>query len=208
MIKMYKYKINEIFYSIQGEGFNVGRPAVFIRFYGCNLKCPFCDTPNLTFNEMTVDEIEERIKQIVPDNKYPMIVLTGGEPLLQLNNNHTLIDKLSNYVIAIETNGTIVPNFEGLNWITVSPKVNSICKIKKANELKLLVNNEGIMHCKNPGECKADYYYLQPCMIKCNNYMRTLRRCLDYIYGFENDLFYNNIEWRLSCQIQKFLKLR
>ena len=74
-------KINEIFYSLQGEGRNTGRAAVFVRFSGCNLKCPFCDTLFSSYREMSNDDIVEAIKQ------YParLVILTGGEPTLQVD---------------------------------------------------------------------------------------------------------------------------
>ena len=99
---MNKKRINDIFYSLQGEGHNTGRAAIFIRFSGCNLKCPFCDTDFSQYEELSDDDIIERIK----DFPSRFVVLTGGEPSLQVDT--PLIDKLHahGYEIAMETNGT------------------------------------------------------------------------------------------------------
>ena len=96
------YRIHEIFYSLQGEGANTGMPAVFVRFSGCNLHCPFCDTDFASYQEMEVEEILDSIEEYPSD----FIVLTGGEPSLQIDN--ALIEALHEHdkVIAIETNGT------------------------------------------------------------------------------------------------------
>ena len=152
-------RINEIFYSLQGEGFFTGTPAVFIRFSGCNLKCPFCDTNHQHGQEMSEDEIAGEAA------KYPAkhVVITGGEPSLQLT--ASLIDKLHECgkFVAIETNGTHnIP--ENIDWITLSPKdtfVNTNTTkviIKHCNELKLVYN--GIQPAPYP-TVHSDYYFLQ-----------------------------------------------
>ncbi|MCM1142149.1 MAG: 7-carboxy-7-deazaguanine synthase QueE, partial [Muribaculum sp.] len=110
-------RINEIFYSLQGEGHFAGTPAVFVRFAGCNLQCPFCDTDFHSFTTMSIDEVMNEIK------KYPArrVVLTGGEPTLQLTAE--FIDRLhrEEFRIHIETNGTkCLP--APVDWLTCSPK--------------------------------------------------------------------------------------
>ena len=123
-------RVNDIFYSLQGEGRNTGRAAIFIRFAGCNLKCPFCDTDFAQYEEMSDEDILNRIKS------YPshFVVLTGGEPSLQVDRQ--LVDLLHKhgYELAMETNGTH-PIVDGIDWITCSPKGNTV--IKRCNELKL-----------------------------------------------------------------------
>ena len=79
-----KYKVNEIFRSVQTEGRNPGRSAVFVRFSGCNLDCPFCDTNHETFAEMTKEQIDDRIEKLSGGNENVLVVFTGGEPTLQL----------------------------------------------------------------------------------------------------------------------------
>jgi len=114
-------KVNNIFYSIQGEGRNIGKPSLFIRFSGCNLKCKFCDTSHQTYKEMTVEEIVEKVKG------HKNIVLTGGEPLLQQDINKLIqqINKLK-IPIEIETNGTIYdPTLINKVHFNVSPKLSN-----------------------------------------------------------------------------------
>ena len=110
-------RVNDIFYSLQGEGRNTGRAAVFVRFSGCNLRCSFCDTDFSSFREMTSDEIIKEISQ------YParFVVLTGGEPTLQVT--AAFVNQLheAGFEVAIETNGTL-PIPENIDWVTVSPK--------------------------------------------------------------------------------------
>ena len=114
---MRNFRVNDIFYSLQGEGHNTGRAAVFVRFSGCNLRCSFCDTDFSAFREMTSDEIIREISE------YParFVVLTGGEPTLQVTED--FVDQLhqAGFEVAIETNGTLpVPG--NIDWVTVSPK--------------------------------------------------------------------------------------
>ena len=113
------YKVNDIFYSLQGEGYNTGRAAVFVRFAGCNLRCPFCDTEFDSFREMTCEEI------VAEMTHYParLAVLTGGEPTLQVD--EAFIDLLHQhgFKVAMESNGTR-PAPQNLDWLTVSPKVS------------------------------------------------------------------------------------
>ena len=118
------YRVNDIFYSLQGEGRNTGRAAVFVRFAGCNLRCPFCDTEFDSFTEMTADDI--LCSHASGPWPYPrsiplMAVLTGGEPTLQVD--EALVDLLHQhgYYVAMESNGTR-PAPRNLDWLTVSPK--------------------------------------------------------------------------------------
>lgn len=150
------YYIKEIFKSIQGEGYNVGKPAVFIRFSGCNLWngrvnekknaiCKFCDTDFLGLNGVNGGkyDISQLVKKVnlIWENSLSFsekfVVLTGGEPMLQVNK--TLIQKLkeSGFRVAIETNGTFEINFH-IDWICVSPKENSLFKLKSGDELKVI----------------------------------------------------------------------
>lgn len=110
-------RVNETFLSLQGEGFFTGTPAFFLRLSGCNLACPFCDTQHQTFTEMTEEEIVGEACRHKPRH----IVITGGEPALQLT--QSLVDKLheAGFFIQVETNGTL-PLPEGIDWVTVSPK--------------------------------------------------------------------------------------
>lgn len=133
-------KVNNIFCSYQGEGFFTGTKAVFIRLAGCNLKCWFCDTNFDLKKDMSEDEIVKEVLSYDTD----LVVITGGEPLLQ--NLKILVKKLweKNKIINIETNGTIaVPNsILSLSWITCSPKPG--WKIKYCDELKVVVDKPDI----------------------------------------------------------------
>ena len=129
-----KYKVNEIFYSLQAEGRNAGTPAVFVRFAGCNLQCPFCDTNHEPFVEMTKDEIEARVKELDPSGE-AIVVITGGEPTLQLTEKEPMFE---NRYTAMETNG-IIKAQRWVKWVTISPKTKlSQAKLANANELKFL----------------------------------------------------------------------
>ena len=110
-------KINEIFYSLQGEGFHTGTPAVFVRFSGCNLKCSFCDTQHESGVMMSDDDIVAEV------SRYPstMVILTGGEPSLWID--EAFVDRLheAGKYVCIETNGTR-PLPANIDWVTCSPK--------------------------------------------------------------------------------------
>jgi 7-carboxy-7-deazaguanine synthase len=148
------YSIKEIFYTLQGEGAHVGRPAVFIRFAGCNLWsghekhrptaiCRFCDTDFVGTDgenggKYSAQELVAKVLSLWPAGKIsPFVVLTGGEPGLQLDKE--LIDRMhqSSMYISIETNGTVdLP--PGLDWVCVSPKSSAPLKILQGDELKLV----------------------------------------------------------------------
>lgn len=114
-------RINEIFSSFQGEGIFTGTPATFLRLSGCNLNCSFCDTIFFDFKEMSVELVRESILQHMKNHNTNLLVITGGEPLLQYEEVKELIDSLD-CMVQIETNGSIkrVP-IEGVNYV-VSPK--------------------------------------------------------------------------------------
>ncbi len=202
-------KINEIFYSLQGEGCHAGRAGVFVRFSGCNLKCPFCDTDFRSFTEMSEDEIVEAVKATDEgDSKF--VVITGGEPTLQLTNS--LLQKLhtAGYYVAMESNGAY-KNGEDfkLDWLTISPKNPFIdcpidIKTRHADEVKLVVDERpgfnGIMAAFED-EIEADHYYLQPCDTGNQERNKT-------IIQTTIQLLKRNPKWRLSLQTQKLLGIR
>jgi len=148
------YKVNEIFYSYQAEGYWAGKPAIFIRFAECNLRCEFCDTEFLTGIDMSVSEIMANIK----DYKSKFVVLTGGEPLM--NDTTELVEalKAEDYYIAIETNGMYLPKHDLFDWITISPK-NDKLKIKKCNELKFVL---GIDEFPETFGIEAEHKFISP----------------------------------------------
>ena len=155
------YKVKEIFYTLQGEGINSGRPAVFCRFTGCNLWsgnevnrseaiCKFCDTDFLGTNGTlgakykTANQLAQTVLKLWPKNKpvNKFVVLTGGEPMLQVDSN--LIEALHDldFEVAIETNGTIICP-DSIDWICVSPKFGSNLIQKKGEELKCVFPQDG-----------------------------------------------------------------
>ena len=193
---MRRYRINEIFYSLQGEGYHTGRAAVFIRFSGCNLRCPFCDTDFSAYQEMTAEEIVETVRTLVPTScPLPLIVLTGGEPTLQVD--ESLIDILhqQGYTVAMESNGTHEPP-ANLDWLTVSPKEAPVV-VGHCNELKCIFDESGRVE-EYP--VSAEHCFLQPCDV--GDPLRNeqiIARCVEYIK--------QHPRWRLSLQTHKLIHI-
>lgn len=129
-----RYQVNEMFYSLQAEGRNAGTPAVFLRLAGCNLQCPFCDTNHQPFVEMTKAEIEAKARELDPSGE-AMVVITGGEPTLQLSEKEPLFE---GRFTAVESNGTErAPRW--VRYVTISPKTKlTQAQLANANELKFL----------------------------------------------------------------------
>lgn len=139
---MHSYRINEIFYSIQGEGAFAGTPAVFVRFSGCNLACPWCDTDHTHAEEMTRDELEDAVRALLKGREGAILVLTGGEPALQLRDDDPLFQGFGCRV-CVETNGTLpVPDW--VDWVTVSPKNELSAIVPLFDELKFVFEPEHI----------------------------------------------------------------
>lgn len=111
------YAVNEIFYSLQGEGYYTGTPAVFLRFSGCNRRCAFCDTDFAAYTEMSAAQIVEAVSAFPARH----IVVTGGEPLLQLDDKLVRALRGAGFYIQVETNGSM-PVPTGVDWVTCSPK--------------------------------------------------------------------------------------
>lgn len=197
---MRTYRVNEIFYSLQGEGRWTGRPAVFVRMSGCNLSCPFCDTDFMHYTEMTAHDIVERSRQTGGECQF--IVLTGGEPSLQADEALIEAWHQAGYFVAVETNGThLLP--QGIDWITCSPKtafasMPAPVVIPHANELKLVFDGKRpVDYC----HLKADYLYLQPCDTGDSEQNATImKHCIDYIK--------QHPEWQLSLQTHKLIGIQ
>lgn len=179
-------KINEIFYSLQGEGYHTGTPAVFVRFSGCNLKCPFCDTQHEEGIDMSDREILEEI------NRYPaqMVILTGGEPGLWIDEELISLLHQAGKYISIETNGTkVLP--EGIDWITCSPKTGGKVTLNHIDELKVVYEGQPM---ESYEHLKAKHYFLQPCSGK------NTQQVVEYIL--------QHPEWRLSLQTHKLIDIQ
>lgn len=198
-------RVNETFLSLQGEGHFTGTPSFFLRLSGCNLKCPFCDTRHQTYYEMSEEEIVEEASRHKPRH----IVITGGEPALQLT--QSLVDKLheAGFFIQIETNGTL-PLPQGIDWVTCSPKslTPSLSKgggVQTVDELKVLFmgdgsDPEGII---SPllGEGAGVRLFLQP--LDTGDAERNdtiLRDTIAYIL--------QHPKWSLSLQTHKMLNIK
>lgn len=207
------YHVKEIFYTLQGEGFNSGRPAVFCRFVGCNLWsgqevkrkdaiCQFCDTDFvLPFGEgggsfSSEVELSRCIASYWPlrdDRREFFVVLTGGEPLLQVD--QLLIDALHDEeaFVAVETNGTIVPDCN-LDWICVSPKAQAPLNLLCGNELKVVFPQYGQDFSYYEG-LKFDHFFVQP--MDGPDLKKNTMLAISYCK--------RNPKWHLSVQLHKFL---
>jgi 7-carboxy-7-deazaguanine synthase (Cx14CxxC type) len=208
------YAVKEIFYTLQGEGANTGRPAVFCRFTGCNLwtgreedrakaVCQFCDTDFVgTDGEgggkfATADALAEAVLRTwrgpTGPGVKPLVVCTGGEPLLQVD--EALLDAFHarGFEVAVETNGTVEAP-RGIDWICVSPKAGSELMLTAGHELKLVFPQAGA----EPERFTAldfRHFFLQPMdgALRVENTDRIVRYCLE------------NPQWRLSLQTHKLL---
>lgn len=193
------YKINEIFYSLQGEGLHTGTPAVFLRLSGCNLKCPFCDTKHESFTEMTEKQIVEQVSAF-PSRT---IVITGGEPMLQLTATLTQLLHNAGFAIHIETNGSrLIPEGAEIDWITCSPKDGGKVIIQRIDELKVVyMGKEYNQDMAQYDDMPATEYRLQPLDTGDEAQNLTVRQqTIDYILA--------NPKWKLSLQTHKILNVR
>ncbi len=180
------YKVNEIFYSLQGEGFFSGTPAVFLRFCGCNRRCEFCDTDFASGKEITADEIVGEI------SRYPSrhLVVTGGEPTLQLDSDLIKDIKAASFFIQIETNGSN-PVATGVDWVTCSPK-DAPWQIDRIDELKVVYQGQDVEQIASL--LPAPRLFLQPCSGK------NTSETIEYILAHPH--------WRLSLQTHKLIDIR
>jgi len=209
------YQVKEIFYTLQGEGANAGRPAVFCRFAGCNLwsgreqdrtgaVCNFCDTDfvgtdgTLGGKFADADALADKIAAQWPsiDQVNRFVVLTGGEPLLQVDTS--LIDALHarGFEIAVETNGTIAAP-AGIDWICVSPKAGAPWVQREGHELKV-VWPQTAFHLAEFEAANFKHRYLQPMdnVLKAANTSDCIALCLQ------------RPAWRLSLQTHKMTGIR
>jgi organic radical activating enzyme len=195
------YTINEIFCSIQGEGVRAGTANLFLRFTGCNETCRVethgfdCDTEFASGRKMTLEEIVSQLTETGPG--CPWIVLTGGEPGLQVDRE--LIDGLhaAGYRLAIETNGSFALP-EGLDWITVSPKVaEHAIRQRVAHEVKYV---RGYGQAVPRTVVQAEYQLISPAFSGDQVDRKALEWCIQLVR--------ENPEWRLSVQMHKLWNIR
>ena len=209
------YSVKEIFYTLQGEGANAGKPAVFCRFAGCNLwngreadrataVCKFCDTDfigtdgTLGGKYQCAGELADLVAAQWPltSNEKRFVVLTGGEPLLQVDDE--LVDALHarDFVVAVETNGTVAAP-EGIDWICVSPKAGAALALRRGNELKVVVPQDGLQ-LDDLVTLPFEHHMLQPMdgLLQRDNTNWAIQKCLA------------DPRWRLSVQTHKLVGIR
>jgi 7-carboxy-7-deazaguanine synthase len=208
------YAVKEIFYTLQGEGTNAGRPAVFCRFTGCNLwsgreadrdraACRFCDTDFVgtdgTGGGRFASAVDLALAVAATWPKHhskrarPLVVCTGGEPLLQLDEELIAAFHERGFGVAVETNGTIRPP-AGIDWVCVSPKVGAELVVDQGQELKLVYPQEDCDPAQFEG-LQFEHFFLQPMdgLLRLQNTQNAVRYCLEHP------------QWRLSLQTHKLL---
>jgi len=208
------YGVKEIYYTLQGEGANVGRPAVLLRFAGCNLwsgreadrataRCGFCDTDfvgtdgpgggRFDSSAALARAVLAAWPAAAPPRAGRFVVCTGGEPLLQLDESLTAALHETGFEIAIETNGTLLPP-RGIDWVCVSPKAGAELVLRSGDELKLVFPQQGISPESLEG-LEFRHWFLQPMdgPDRLRNTELAARYCLTHP------------RWRLSLQMHKLL---
>lgn len=196
-------KINEIFYSLQGEGHHTGYPSVFVRFSGCNLDCPFCDTRHSSGILMSDDDIIRAVKLYSAE----WIVLTGGEPALWIDPDFVrMLKRATGKKVAIETNGSM-PVPKEIDWVCVSPKcgIEGVAphelRIDRADEIKVVdVGQDLEPYFSLPFRGASTLMYLQPCYVENpemfrENRLRTVGRVL------------SDPRWTMSVQLHRYLHI-
>jgi 7-carboxy-7-deazaguanine synthase (Cx14CxxC type) len=207
------YAIKEIFYTLQGEGAQAGRAAVFCRFSGCNLwsgreadrataKCRFCDTDFVGVDGLgggkfeSAADVAEAVEQKWPENtpkSKRLVVCTGGEPLLQLDTSLIAALHLRHFEVAVETNGTVKAPM-GVDWLCMSPKAGTKLVQRSGDELKLVFPQEGVTPADFEPLCFRNFF-LQPMdgpNLAANTEL-AVRYCLEHPH------------WRLSLQTHKLV---
>ena len=203
------YLVKEVFYTLQGEGAQAGRPAVFLRFSGCNLwtgrerhraiaVCQFCDTDFVGGSRFSsAEELVSLVASTWGGAPHPLVrpyvVCTGGEPLLQLND--ALVSELhaAGFEVGVETNGTR-PAVDGLDWLCVSPKAGAPLVLTSGDELKLVYPQPGLLPPEVEG-LRFDHLFLQP--MDGPDVAANTKAAVSYCLA--------NPQWRLSIQSHKVL---
>ena len=208
-----KYRIKEIFFTQQGEGRNTGKDFIFVRFSGCNLWsgqekhrasaiCKFCDTDfygtdGINGGKYQAKELIKKIKSLwISADSQIRVVLTGGEPLLQVDKGLISALKKENIYIAVETNGTLEAP-DGIDWICMSPKANTEIKLRKGSEVKVVYPQKNL----NPDNFNVlDFknFYIQP--MDSENYEDNVSQSVKFCM--------QNPNWKLSLQTHKILGIR
>ena len=193
------YSLVEIFESLQGEGRNTGRPCVFVRFAGCNLKCPWCDTNVSRRFSLSLADLVSEVKSF----KARSVVLTGGEPSL-VEGMPELVAALKKegFWIAVETNGTASPDwFQFVDYVACSPKAEyaDLVRLERADEVRIVASSEDVVEFarKMKSRIFATDYYISPCDRNGKIDYATAKFVLSSLEGFS-----------LSVQLHKILGFR
>ncbi len=198
-MKALKYPLVEIFESLQGEGRNSGRPCVFVRFAGCNLKCPWCDTDVTSRFELGLAELVAELAQ----HRAKSVILTGGEPTLQPGMPELVSAlKQRGYWIAVETNGTSAADWLAfVDYVACSPKAEfpESVKLTAADEVRVVASSEAAVDfCRSVrSRIAATDYYVSPCDRGGQIDFATAKAVLAQLDG-----------WSLSVQLHKLLGFR
>ena len=188
------YDLVEIFESLQGEGRNTGRPCVFIRFAGCNLSCPWCDTDVTKKFSASLADILAELGQY----KAKSVILTGGEPTLVKEMPELVaVLKKNGYWIGVETNGTSAADWLGfVDYVACSPKRGAELALTAADEVRIVAEDEATAEfCREVrGKIAATDYYVSPCDRGGKIDFATAKSVLSQLDG-----------WSLSVQLHKIL---
>lgn len=193
------YPLVEIFESLQGEGRNTGRPVVFVRFAGCNLSCPWCDTAVAKRFELSLPELIAEVKT----HRAKSVILTGGEPTIQKGMDELVAAlKAEDYWIGVETNGTHAPAWlQAVDYVACSPKAEypDRLELKRANEVRLVASTPAIVAFAREVKARllATDYYISPCERGGEIDFAAAKDALAQLDGFS-----------LSVQLHKILGFR
>ena len=193
------YPLVEIFESLQGEGRNAGRPCVFVRFAGCNLKCPWCDTDVGRRFSLSLGDLVSEVKSF----KARSVVLTGGEPSIREGMPELVAAlKKEGFWIAVETNGTCSPDwFQFVDYVACSPKAEyaDLVRLERADEVRIVASSEDVVGFakKMKSAISATDYYISPCDRNGEIDYPTAKYVLSSLEGFS-----------LSVQLHKILGFR
>jgi len=199
-------KVVEIFHSVQGEGANAGKSAIFVRLANCNCNCSYCDTDWSHGTEMTVSQVLDEVIKLSNQVDYPnnLLIWTGGEPTLQLTNE--ILEQFTGFYNCIETNGTN-PVPSRIEYISCSPKVSPEIlreNFAAVNEFRYPIEvGDKLPDISELPE--ADNYFVSPVFV---GEVKTRMKKSDENIEYAIDIVKNNPAWRLSLQIHKLLNIR